>query len=289
MVTTPYMVSKASALVFGILFFGGPILDSKLLQWLDLKKYVSHHTNPSTYILTQPSTLFHNVPTNAQLTLRLLREAESVGSPIPPPPLIRGSPPTSPIPLTEDILASTGDDLPFGATPEELANATASDPSIVQQTGGQDFEVVRTTPNGGHRSSRVTEAMRNGIKAAVKIGIVVDKVKARAGNTNAQSRQGTLERPGERPVPNAERYDARYEGKKGYVYLMGGTVEKPAMVSFITGPPLERPSTRVSAKGHSDLQVLWSLEVRDVVKLVKHSGYGPTPVNSKVMRYVVWW
>ena len=129
--------------------------------------------------------------------------------------------------------------------------------------------------------------MRSGFKAAVKIGIAVDKVKARAGNANAQSRQGTLERPGERPVPNAERYDARYEGKKGFVYLIDGEGERPAVVSFITGPPVERPGARVSAKGHFDPQVLWRVEVRDVVRLVKHSGYGPTAVNSKVIRYVV--
>ena len=87
-------------------------------------------------------------------------------------------------------------------------------------------------------------------------------------------------------MPNAERYDARYEGKKGFVYLMSAKGGKQARVSFITGPPLAEPSASVSATGHSDPQVLWSLDVGEVVKLVKHSGYGPTVVNSKTMRYV---
>lgn len=36
--STPYIVSKTFALIFGICFFGGPLLDSQILYWLDLNK-----------------------------------------------------------------------------------------------------------------------------------------------------------------------------------------------------------------------------------------------------------
>lgn len=286
LVTTPYIVSKTLALLFGICFFSGPLLDDHLLYWLDLNKCASLSPFPTP--LTPRSTLLYDVPTHAQLTLHLLRSAERHGTPIPPPPLIRSSPPTTPIPLSPSVLSSPGADRPFGASPPDILSAAAPDPALVAHAGGHDSEIVRPTTDGSHRSSRATEAMRHGLKAVVKLGVAVDKVKARAGNAHAKARQGTLEEPGERAVPDAERFDARYEGRKGFVYLTGGAEGgEPARVSFVSGPPLAKPGLGVGSSGQGESRVVWSLEVASFVALVKHSGYGPTVVNSKTMRYVV--
>lgn len=66
------------------------------------------------------NTVLKGVPTNAQLTITLLRVGEANKAPLPPPPQDGEAPPDETARITEDDLASTGADAPLGASPEEI-------------------------------------------------------------------------------------------------------------------------------------------------------------------------
>ncbi|KAJ4294033.1 hypothetical protein N0V90_007722 [Kalmusia sp. IMI 367209] len=187
-------------------------------------------------------------------------------------------------PLVNNHIAyclNPNNDQPFGATPEDLSSAAAPNPSVVAHSGGSDAEIVRTTAHGKTRPSRALETLRSGVKAAIKISVAVDKVKAKAGHKAAKARMGEVTSGKEGGYSSPSLYEARFEGRKGFVYIQEPTPSSLATVSFVTGPVLEDLSA--TTHGRHDGEVMWRVVVRDIVKLVKHSGYGPTAINSKVV------
>lgn len=76
---------KSMQLLLGFLFFGEPIvrrscdlLDRKVSGWRDYCEL--------------RNTVLKGVPTNAQLVITMLRVGERISSPLPPPPIVQGSP-----------------------------------------------------------------------------------------------------------------------------------------------------------------------------------------------------
>lgn len=82
---TPYMIAKATGAAVGFAFFGDPII-SRGLTYLN-KEFPNWQK-----LLELRNTLLKGVPTNAQLTITLLRIGEANKAPIPPPP-VSGPPP----------------------------------------------------------------------------------------------------------------------------------------------------------------------------------------------------
>jgi hypothetical protein len=74
-----YWLIKSTTFLFGLLFFGGPLFQ-RSFAWMS---YRFPHWKEE-FDINQ--TLLKDVPTNAQLTLTLLRLGEMTSSPLPPPP-----------------------------------------------------------------------------------------------------------------------------------------------------------------------------------------------------------
>lgn len=77
--TTPYMLTKVSGFLLGFLLFGKPLLD-RAVQLLERT-----HPRWQRFVELRHSVL-RGVPTNAQLTITLLRIGEKNKAPIPAPP-----------------------------------------------------------------------------------------------------------------------------------------------------------------------------------------------------------
>jgi hypothetical protein len=75
---TPYMVTKASTFAAGFGFFGDPIIMPGL-------EYLNRKVPNWQKMLELRHTLLKGIPTNAQLTITLLRVGERAKAPIPPP------------------------------------------------------------------------------------------------------------------------------------------------------------------------------------------------------------
>lgn len=81
------------------------------------------------------------VPCNTQLTIRLLRDAELAGAPLPPPsPLPTPPPPARPTPSRKSTMASietTASDAPAAVDPEVESLLDASDTASIASSSGE--------------------------------------------------------------------------------------------------------------------------------------------------------
>lgn len=97
-------------------FFGDPVITPGI-TWLN-RNYPNWQK-----LLEIRNTLLKGIPTNAQLTLTLLRVGEANKAPLPPPPYTDGPPPDEAAHMDERHLDSTGADAPLGAS-HEVSDST---------------------------------------------------------------------------------------------------------------------------------------------------------------------
>ncbi|ORY88395.1 hypothetical protein BCR35DRAFT_301509 [Leucosporidium creatinivorum] len=176
-------VSSALGFVAGVGFFGGPLitlflalLDEKFEGWKEA--------------LELRHSMLNLVPSNTQLTIALLREAEAAGNPLPPPPppplasdkaaapAASTAPPLPPRPLatngTQAESASAGDEAAQAQTP-------ASAP-ISKKTGKEKFA------NFVKSATKLTETGAGYVAGEKKLDwekvsrVAVDKIKATTGS-----------------------------------------------------------------------------------------------------------
>lgn len=112
------------------------------------------------------STVLYGIPNNNQLAVALLRQSERQKTPLPPPPnRMSEADSRVPVPLTSDVLSSTGSDLPLGASPEDLLDATAPNDKLLDEAGGDDTEVSKTNskepPQGSPNDERSRQTRRS--------------------------------------------------------------------------------------------------------------------------------
>ena len=260
---TSYMFTKAITFFIGFGFFGDPVI-SRGFDWLN-------RTIPDWQkLLELRNTLLKGVPTNAQLTITLLRLSEANHAPIPPPPHISSPPPSRPASITDNDLRATGAEPPLNASPSELDAAIAHDPDHKHKTGGEDIDAARNTHHG-KKGNRLLNFFRGTTKGAVQTAIGTDTVRAKAlGSRHAKDRLGAVPpRNDEVPISGPVEFKARFEGKKGYVYL--STAATAPAVGFCVGEP---GTVTIAGKEREDLKPLWSLAVSDIVEVKKIGGYG---------------
>ncbi|KAA8564288.1 hypothetical protein EYC84_011232 [Monilinia fructicola] len=139
------------------------------------------------------NTLLKGVPTNAQLTITLLRIGEANKAPIPPPP-------SSSLPPPDVAHATAGEDLDhLGVSDAEMANAIH--PDTTTSTAGID------EPKPKKKGHRILAAFKSVTKGGVETVLGTDKLKAAAGAEHAKNRLG---------------------GKKGHAYITA-TATTPAL------------------------------------------------------------
>lgn len=223
------------------------------------------------------STLLKGVPTNAQLTLTLLRIGEAHNAPIPPPPRIDEPPPQKAAKLTEgDLGATGGGNGPLDATDAEIHAAIRNDPSAeMTTTGDPDIDAAReqpkTGPVKGKRIPKIIDFFRGVSKGAVRTAVGGDHLRAKVtGAHAAKDRLGAIPADGEAPVSGPVEFKARYEGKKGHVYIT-----KKATIPSI-GFCVRESRELVGGLGEEKEQVdpEWSVAIADIVEMKKVGGYG---------------
>ncbi|CDR87720.1 uncharacterized protein SPSC_03491 [Sporisorium scitamineum] len=208
------MIYKGSTFAMGFALFGQPLVDRvkfpQVIAWLDAnvpewKKYLELRY----YLL-------RGVPTNAQLTLTLLRIGEANKSPLPPPPPTVVAPP--PTVLHGSDMAQDPDLPPEYA--EQLADAQAQ--NVASRPAGEDDSA--TDPKTGKKGSKVLGILKGVTKAGVETALGVNRVKATTIQSMhaktklgvVQSEEATKKYAADGPV----QFQARYKGKRGHVYIL---------------------------------------------------------------------
>ncbi|KAL2174051.1 uncharacterized protein P884DRAFT_210039 [Thermothelomyces heterothallicus CBS 202.75] len=281
---TPYLLLKLLSFLAGAVFFGDPVI-SRCLDWLN-------RTIPNWPELLQPrNTILNGVPTNAQLTLTLLRHGEANHAPLPPPPRrVTSPPPDKPAALSDgDLRAGTGGDSPLGVSnTAELDSATTYAPSTIphetKNTAGPDIHAAAvgdrdrtgaagsgaTTSKPGHghgHGHRILGFFKGTTRGAVKTAVGTDKPRAKApGGAGARDdRLGVLapgrgsgagggqQQEGRGPAPAGPAgFEARWEGHRGRVYVCASGATVPAVAFGKSSPSTMTSSSSSASPGPGD-------------------------------------
>ncbi|KAI3390952.1 hypothetical protein diail_8326 [Diaporthe ilicicola] len=252
-----YMFTKGVAFAIGFGFFGDPVLG----RGLDLlnRKFPNWQK-----LLELRNTLLKGVPTNAQLTITLLRVGEANKAPLPPPPGKTEAPSEHPVTVTAADLQATGGDAPLGADESEIYDAMQRDADKVHETDGTDIADSKTSKHG-RKGSRILNFFKGTTKGAVKAAIGTDTIKANAGSGKAKDRLGVI--PRHPHIDGPVEFQARHKGHKGRVYI--STKATIPAVAFSTD--VKSDLDKIEAE---HVHPAWSVAVADIVELKKIGGYG---------------
>lgn len=255
-----YMFMKGVTFGIGFGFFGDPVITRGIAL---LNRKFPHWQK----LLELRNTVLKGVPTNAQLTLTLLRIGEANKAPLPPAPRVQHGPPDRPAHITDEELRATGAEPPLNATQEELDEAMSHDPTVPHETGGEDIDAAKE-PKHGRKGSKLISFFRGTVKGAVKTSMGADKIRAKAGSHHAKDRLGAAPRPDISLLSGPINFKARYNGKEGHVYI--ATKATIPAVAFSTDSTIEK----IGTEDREDLHPLWSIPVADIKELKKTGGYG---------------
>ncbi|KAF2767602.1 hypothetical protein EJ03DRAFT_329075 [Teratosphaeria nubilosa] len=258
---TSYMVMKGITFGAGFGFFGDPVI-SRGLEWLN-RKFPKWQK-----LLELRNTLLKGVPTNAQLTITLLRIGEANKAPLPPPPSSAVPPPDHPAEVTKEHLRAAGSDWPLNATDEELAEAMKHDPNTAHETSGADVAASKDKKHGKH-GARLLGALKSGVKGAVETALGADHLKAKAGSEPAKQRLGVIPKSREDNLTGPVDFKCRYHGKKGHVYI--STKATIPCVSFSIDKSIE---AKGSENREDELHPVWTIAAANIKELRKVGGLG---------------
>lgn len=213
------------------------------------------------------STILKGVPTNAQLTITLLRIGEVNRAPLPPPPRVNEPPPNKPATVTDEHLRATGADYPLNATQEELDDAMSHDPTTAHETGGADIDAAKGKHHG-KKGSRILGFFKGTTKTTIEASLGADKLRAKAGSEHAKNRLGVIPHSGEQLVSGPVDFKCRYHGKRGHTYI--STKATIPCVAFSTSSTIEK----IGSQEREDLHPAWSVPIGDIKELKKMGGFG---------------
>ncbi|PFH55772.1 hypothetical protein XA68_17646 [Ophiocordyceps unilateralis] len=241
---TPYMFLKGLGFTAGFGLFGDPVV--ALFIAVADRSYPSWHR----YVQLR-NTILRGVPTNAQLTITLLRIGERNKAPLPPPPKTTAPPKAKP----DWGAAEQLDNL--GVTEEEKREAmmpTAEPPQL------DDDDDDDTRIRGTQTRRRLFNLLKRTARGGVAAALTADKAKAVIGAQRARERLGVVRQPSAKELGRGGpvRFPARYRGDQGDAYV----------TSTATAPALSwRPkSGRVDA--------VWTVAIGDIDQINKVGGLG---------------
>lgn len=259
---TSYMFMKGVTFGVGFGFFGDPVIQPGL-AWLN-NKFPNWQK-----LLELRNTVLKGVPTNAQLTITLLRIGEANKAPLPPPPSAAHPPPEEPVDITDENLRAAGADYPLNASDDELKAAMEHDPNVPHETAGGD---VNASKNKGHgkKGSRVLNFLKGGVKHTIEGALGADRLKASAGSEHAKNRLGVIPKHPQQELTGPVDFMCRYHGKKGHAYI--STRATIPCVSFSLDKGIGKEGSH--DKGDEELHPVWSVAVADIKELKKIGGLG---------------
>ncbi|KAL7805885.1 hypothetical protein V8C26DRAFT_417240 [Trichoderma gracile] len=239
---TSYMLLKGIGFGFGFVLFGDPII-TPALQFVN-------RTYPRWEKFTElRNTILRGIPTNAQLTITLLRIGERNKTPIPPPPSSDVPPP----PEINPEAAQQVDSL--GVSDHEAREALQPDLQHAQQHIKDDNAQQRKPK----RSHRIINLLKGTTKGGVHTALTADKAKAAVGATGARNRLGVVDKKSSDDyMAGPVCFPARYGGKKGHAYI----------TATATSPALSWTSDI------DDVNPAWTVAIEDIAQLRKVGGLG---------------
>lgn len=244
----------------GFGFFGDPIISRGLA-------YLNSNFPNWQKLLELRNTILKGVPTNAQLTITLLRIGEANKAPLPPPPHVADPPPEEPAEVSEQDLRATGADWPLNATKEELDAAMAHDPNTAHETGGSDIDASKNAKHG-KAGNKILGFFRGTVRGGVQTAMGADVVKAKAGSHHAKNRLGAVPKRNADLKSGPVEFKSRFQGRKGHVYIT--TKATIPCVAFSTDSTIEK----IGTLEREDLHPLWSIPIGDINEMRKVGGYG---------------
>lgn len=213
--TSSYMFVKMNGFFIGFGFFGDPVI------WRGLS-YLNRKFPKWQQLLELRNTLLKGVPTNAQLTITLLRIGEANAAPLPPPPYSGPPPPDAAHAKAGQNLEHLGKSMRRtiasklltyveGVPDDEIADAIHPDDTA--KVTGADAEKPKKKPG-----RRILAALKGATKGGVETILGTDRLKAAVGAEHAKNRLGVL-RSGPGPLSGPIDFPARYKGKRGHAYI----------------------------------------------------------------------
>jgi hypothetical protein len=207
-------------------------------------------------ILLMPfSSILKGIPTNAQLTITLLRIGEANKAPLPPPPRSDEPPPSRPASLN-------GDDLALDASDGEIHDAIHKDPV---EKAAEEHAAATEKPKHKH-GQHILGFFKGTAKTGVETKFGIDKVRAKIGSQHAKDHLGVLPDTNDPEYSGPVDFKGRYKGQKGWIYISTNvnipTVSFSTKSSDGTGLEPENSSAR------------FSVPIADIKELKKVGGLG---------------
>jgi hypothetical protein len=246
-----YAFVKLITFSFGAFFFGDPVL-SRGIELLNRKV-----PNWQQYLELRNSILY-GVPTNAQLTITLLRIGEANKAPIPPPPSTSEPPPDAPKALDT---SKVNLDASHGEIQDAMHKDAVDDASSAKAPSDK---VAKKNP-----ARHVVSFLKRTTKVGVNAVLGTDQLKAAAGDEHARHRIGVIPPPNLPPSGPVE-FQARYDGKKGKALLITATPVPLLSFKFL-------PSSSIlplKEKYEENPDPLFSISVPDIREIRKVGGFG---------------
>ncbi|KAK6379186.1 hypothetical protein LTS17_006104 [Exophiala oligosperma] len=256
-------VVKGTTFFTGFAFFSDPLmqrgialLNEKIPDW---PKYLEIR-----------NTLLKGVPTNAQLTVTLLRIGEANRAPLPPPPKSQQPPPDKP---ADDVDKHAITDGGLDATQSEIEDAiTVDQPSGEEAAEGEDQKKKK-----GGFGAKLMSAFKHTTAGGVETKLATDSARAALGSHHAKEKLGVLPSRDEmkqKPVEGPVEFKGRYNGRKGAVYVDSRVSpakgHRPASPCVYFTTHLDGDEGVESMPREPD----WAVSIPDIIEIKKIGGLG---------------
>ncbi|KAK3167256.1 hypothetical protein OEA41_010382 [Lepraria neglecta] len=248
LLTSSAMFMKATYAGVGFGFFGDPLI------WRGLDFLNKKVPNWQKYLELRNSIL-KGIPTNAQLTVTLLRIGEANKAPLPPPPRSDQPPPSKPASLN-------GDDLTLDASHEEIHEAIHKDPA---EKAAEEHAEKTEKPKHKH-GEHILGFFKGTTKTGVETKFGIDKARAKIGSQHAKDHLGVLPKNNDPEFSGPVDFKGRYKGSKGWIYI-STNVDVPT-VSF------SNKSSDGTGLEPENASAKFSIPIQEIRELKKIGGLG---------------
>ncbi len=256
----PTHVVHGTTFFSGLIFFTDPLLrrgikllNEKIPDW---PKY-----------LELRSTLLKGVPTNAQLTITLLRIGEANRAPLPPPPRSDEPPPDKPADIDKHAITDGGLD----------ASHSEIDDVITVDRPPSGTESTPPPKKRGGVGAKLSSLFQYTTAGAVNTKLSVDHVRAAVGSGHAKQKLGILphkDKLRKAPTEGPVEFKGRYSGKKGAICI-------DSSVSPPSGSLPAKPCVYFTKQLNGDEDVTsgskapqWAFSIADIAEVKKVGGLG---------------
>lgn len=263
-------VVKGTYFISGIIFFTDPLqqrgirlLNEKIPDW---PKY-----------LELRNTLLKGVPTDAQLTITLLRIGEANRAPLPPPPSTTQPPPDKPAEIDKKALTDAGLD----ASHSEIEDAITVDHPLDeagQASAHADEQGAAPKKKKGGFGAKIMSFFQYTTFAGVETKLTADSARAALGSNDAKQKLGILPTKAEmqrKPVEGPVEFKGRYQGRKGAIYIDSSV--SPASADHPESPCVyftTRPDGNEIVESVPKKNIEWSVAIKDIMEIKKVGGLG---------------